>query len=157
MIVFFRYNFIGDNVNKDNRKIIFNKLFNVYIKTRLIILILMILASFILPSTSTLYNTVFELFDNEHYLNIAKNGYQFNYQYAFFPLTAILIKTLSPLGFVILNQVVVFFTGYLLYLLSKNIFQTKNPYFASLLWLVSPISVFTALFYSEALFVFLTL
>ena len=140
-----------------NKNMSIKKIFAIYIKTRLVLLTLMIFASFILPSTSALYKTIFELFDNEHYLNIAKNAYQFNYQYAFFPLTAILIKILSPPGFIIINQLFVFLTGYLLYLLSKNIFQAKNPYFASLLWLVSPISVFTGLFYSEALFVFLTL
>lgn len=151
---FLSYNFIGDNMNNINDiKVILKK----YIKTRLLLIILIITASIILPYTDNIYNTVFELFDNEHYLNIAKNGYQHNYEYAFFPLTAIIIKFFGKIGFIIINQLCVIASGYLLYLLSKNTFKTKNHYFATTLWFISPIAIFTCMFYSEALFIFLTL
>lgn len=137
---------------KDENKIAIRKILLLYIKTRLVLLIIMTLLSFIFPSINAL-----RLFDNEHYLNIAKNGYVFDYQYAFFPLTALLIKYLGKAGFIIINQICVIASGYLLYLLSKKVFNQKALYFPSTLWFLSPISVFTCLFYSEALFVFLTL
>lgn len=144
-------------MNNTNNKIAIKKVLNIYIKTRLVLILLMILASFILPKINTLYDNIFELFDNEHYLTIAKNGYQFNYQYAFFPLTSILIKYLGKIGFILINQLCTIASGYLLYLISKNIFNHKAPYFASVLWFISPISLFTCMFYSESLFIFLTL
>lgn len=139
----------------DKRKTIKNILM-IYLNTRLVILILMILANSILPSTSVLYDNVFELYDNEHYLSIAENGYIHKYQYAFFPLTSMLVKLLSKPGFLIANQLFVIITGFLLYSLSTKNFKLQNPLFVTALWFISPISVFTCMFYSEALFVFLT-
>lgn len=130
----------------------------IYIITRIILLIILILAEVLLQNKiNTRYNHVLELFDNEHYLNIAKNGYTYMYELAFFPLTSILIRYLGKIGFIILNQICVICAGYLLYLISDKILKKENKYFATILFLISPISVFTTMFYSETLFIFLTL
>ena len=97
------------------------------------------------------------MYDNEHYLNIATNGYTYMHELAFFPLTSLLIRCLGRIGFLLLNHICVFFSGFLFYLISKNIYQKEDNYWASILYFISPLSIFTCMFYSEAVFVFLTL
>lgn len=142
--------------NYDKQKRIL-EILKIFLTTRLVLIILMVLSNIILQSSHNLYKNVFELFDNEHYLSIAKNGYLFNMQFAFFPLTPFLIRVFSKIGFIIINQIFTILTGYLLYLLSKDVFKEKDTLFATVLWFISPISIFTCMFYSETLFVFLTL
>ena len=142
-----------NNSYKSNK---FWNILKIFLCTRLILILLMIIANYLLPHTTTLYNSVFGLFDNEHYLNIAKYGYLHNMEFAFFPLTPLLIRVLSKWGFIIINHIITFATGYLLYLLSKNIFKKEDTLFPTILWFISPISIFTCMFYSEGLFVFLT-
>lgn len=133
-------------------------IFKLYIITRIILLILMVVAEFLLKyKFDSQYHHVFELFDNEHYLNIANNGYISMFELAFFPLTPLLIRYLGKVGFIILNQVCVILSSCILYLISDRILKKDDKYFATLLFLVSPISVFTGMFYSESLFIFLTL
>lgn len=134
------------------------KITKIYLITRIVLLIFILIAEFILPSSTIYkYQYIFDLFDNEHYLNIANNGYTYMYELAFFPLTPLLIRYLGKIGFIILNQVCTILSAYLLYLISDKILKKENKYFASILFLVSPISIFTCMFYSEALFIFLTL
>lgn len=133
------------------------KIFKIYVITRIILVIFMLFGEFMLSSKSIEYHHIFELFDNEHYLNIANNGYTYMHELAFFPLTPLLIRYLGKIGFIILNQVCVFLSGYILYLISDKILKKEDSYFATLMFLISPISVFTCLFYSEAIFIFLTL
>lgn len=136
----------------------FKYILKLYLITRIILVILLILSEFALSNRSLgIYHHVFDLFDNEHYLNIAKYGYMNNSEYAFFPLTSLLIRYLGKIGFMILNQICVFCSGILLYLISDKIFKNKNNYFATFLYFISPISIFTCMFYSEGLFLFLTI
>lgn len=135
----------------------YRRIFNYFIFTRICLLILLFIAEIILSKTNfSVYDDVFELFDNVHYLNIAKYGYIKEYQYAFFPLTPLLIRFLGRAGFIILNQILVYAAGYLLYLIAKDVFKKENPFNIPLLYFISPIAVFTCMFYSEALFMFLT-
>lgn len=133
------------------------KIIEIYLITRIILIIFMLLGEFILSNKAIQYHHVFELFDNEHYLNIANKGYTYMYELAFFPLTPLLIRYLGKIGFIILNQICVILSAFLLYLISDKILNKENKYFASILFLVSPISIFTCMFYSEAIFIFLTL
>jgi len=134
------------------------KLFIYYLITRICLVAIMFLAEFIISNTdNSEYNDVMILFDNIHYLNIAKYGYAIEYLYAFFPLTPLLIRYLGKVGFILLNQVLVFGSSYLLYLIAKEVFKKENPFYPALLFLISPIAVFTCMFYSEALFIFLTI
>ena len=133
------------------------KIFNYFIFTRICLLILLFIAEIILSKTDySEYNNVLDLFDNIHYLNIAKFGYTYDYQYAFFPLTPLLIRALGKVGFIILNQLCAYATGYIFYLIARDIFKKEEPFNVPLLYFVSPIAVFTCMFYSESLFMFLT-
>jgi len=118
---------------------------------------MMIIFNFILPNGNSIYSSIFGIFDNEHYLNIAFNGYKNNYEYAFFPLTPLLIRYLGKWGYLIFNQLLVVLSTYLLYLINKSIFKEKDSKFLLVLFLISPISVFTCMFYTESLFLFLTI
>ena len=144
-------------IKKKDTEVI-NKLFKMFIITRIVLVVLLILSEIFL-STNDLskYKHVFDLFDNEHYLNIAKYGYVYNYQYAFFPLTPLLIKYLGKCGFIILNQVCVFLTGYLFYIISDKFYKKEKNFYVPLCYFISPISVFTCMFYSEGIFLFITI
>jgi len=144
--------------NKEKKIDSIKYLLKIFLITRIVLVIFMVFFNFLLSNDiSGQYNGVFSLFDNEHYLNIAINGYMYEYQYAFFPLTPLLIRYLGKLGFLFLNQICVLLSGYLLYLISDKIFKNDKPCSASVLFFISPISIFTCMFYSEALFIFLTI
>jgi len=133
-------------------------IFKLYLITRIILILLMVISEFALSSgISSIYYHVFDLFDNEHYLNIAKFGYTKEFEYAFFPLIPLLIRYLGKIGFLFFNQIWVFCSGFLLYLISDKIFKMKENYYPTLLYFISPISIFTCMFYTEGLFLFLTI
>lgn len=144
-------------MDENNRKDVIKWIVKWYLITRCGLVLMMIVFNFLLPSGSSIYSNIFEIFDNEHYLNIAINGYQSNYLYAFFPLTPLLIRYLGKWGFLVLNQLLVVMSGYLLYLISKDIFKEKENLWVVFLFLISPISVFTCMFYTEGIFLFLTI
>ena len=147
------------NVHTKSQVVInpYKKIFFYFLFTRICLLVLLFFAEFILSKTDySVYDDVLILFDNLHYLNIAKYGYIYAEQFAFFPLTPLLIRFLGKTGFIILNQILVYVTGYLFYLISKDVFKKENPFYVTLLYFISPIAVFTCMFYSEALFMFLT-
>jgi len=100
--------------------------------------------------------------DGGHYLGIAKSGYLYPFQYAFFPLFPLLIRIVSPFlggnflasGLVLSNffliLALVFF--FKLCRLDFNLDITKK---ALIFLLIFPTSFFLAAVYSESLFLFL--
>lgn len=145
-------------VDKENNKDVLKKIFKMFLITRIILVIFLIVAEVVLSNADiSQYKHVFDLFDNEHYLNIANNGYTYMHEFAFFPLTPLLIRCLGKTGFLILNQVFVFLSGFLMYLISKDIYKKEDVYWPTIFFFISPISIFTCMFYSEALFIFLTI
>ena len=128
-----------------------------YLITRIVLAVLMIVFKFLLPIIPNEYSNIFMLYDNQYYIGIAKDGYTDDLNYAFFPLVPLLIRYLGQVGFFILNQILTIASGYLLYIIDKDIFKNKDNYRLVILWLVSPISIFTMMFYTEGLFIFLTL
>lgn len=123
--------------------------------SRIIIVILTLL--FLAAMNKMDIDFYLNLMDNEHYLAIANSGYSIYYQYAFFPLIPILIRILGKIGFLILNQVLVLLSAYLIYYIDKEIFKNDKNIFPVLFWLLSPITSFSFAFYTEPLFIFLTL
>lgn len=100
-------------------------------------------------------------FDSEHYLKIAKEGYNAQTT-AFFPLYPLLIKTLSilttlPLEYsgIIISNMFFLFALFMLYkLLSLD--NEENFYTIALLTF-SPITIYFLSIYTESLFLFLTI
>ena len=152
-------NIIKKNIIKEeSKKDVLKNILKIFLITRIVLVIFLVLSEIFLSNFDiSIYKHVFDLFDNEHYLNIANNGYTSMHEFAFFPLTPLLIRYLGKIGFLILNQVCVFFSGYIFYLISKNIYEKDDYYWVTILYFISPISIFTCMFYSEALFVFLTI
>lgn len=145
-------------IKRETKKEVLKKILKMFLITRIVLVIFLVLSEIFLSNyDASIYKHVFDLYDNEHYLNIANNGYMYMHEFAFFPLTPLLIRYLGKIGFLLLNQICVFFSGYIFYLLSKSIYENEDKYWVTLLYFISPISVFTCMFYSEALFVFLTL
>ena len=97
-----------------------------------------------------------KLFDCEHYINIAKNGYTQPMEYAFFPLLPLIIRYFGIFGTCIINQIAVIGTTYFIYKIAEEQFHI-DPVLACRIWLVSPISMFTILPYTEPLFIFFTI
>ena len=150
--------FTSNNNGKIEDKEYFNKIFKIFLVTRIVLVIFLVLSEVVLSNSDiSKYKHVFELFDNEHYLNIAKYGYKKEFQYAFFPLTPLLIRYFGKFVFLIVNQVCVFLSGYLLYLITSKFYKNEKNYYPALFYFISPIAIFTVMFYSEALFIFFTL
>lgn len=145
------------DIKKDDKEY-FKKILKIFLITRIILVIFLVLSEVVLSNTDiSKYKHVFELFDNEHYLNIAKYGYEKEFQYAFFPLTPLMIRYLGKFGFLLINQVCVFLSGYLLYLIVSKFYDKEKSYYPALFYFISPIAIFTVMFYSEGLFIFFTL
>lgn len=96
------------------------------------------------------------LFDCEHYINIAKNGYTQLMEYAFFPLIPLIIRCFGAFGTCIINQIAVIGTTYFIYKIAEEQFKI-DPVLTCKLWIVSPISMFTIIPYTEPLFLFFTI
>lgn len=92
------------------------------------------------------------LWDNEHYVSIAQNGYVLEWQTAFFPVIPLLIRLIGQTGVIILNQVVLLATMFLLDELSD-----KKNYYVTDLFIMLPVSFFSLTLYTETLLCFLTL
>lgn len=109
---------------------------------------------------------LFFRWDSGWYLSIAQNGYEFvsgqESRAGFFPLYPLLVKTFSYLfvdirltGFIISNLALLFAATYLYRLM---LVETKDDSIASktvLFMLISPLSFFFSIFYTEGLFIFL--
>lgn len=129
-----------------------NKLLNIFLISRIPLLIFLIIELFLKRET-----TVLNFYDAEHYLWIAKFGYTKDYLYAFFPLYPILIKTFSSIFFsyqiagLIISNVCSFLSLIIFNKLIPKDYKNKKI----IIFLFSPILVFTSIIYTESLFIFL--
>lgn len=104
--------------------------------------------------------SIFTIYDVEHYINIAKNGYSSSLLYAFFPLFPLLIKALHiivpsfDLAALLISNFFSFFSILILYYLVKENRYKKLIIFS---FIFSPILVFNMIGYTESLYLFLTL
>lgn len=155
------YGHLGIMKNKRNRRFMTKKevtteILKYYVITRIVLIFIMLLNNYILPINYPEFPSIFYVFDGQHYLNIAANGYISDYLYAFFPVVPLLIRYLGGAGFLILNQVCVLLTAYLLYLIGDKHLKLKDPLVPVKFFFISPISIMTMVYYTEALFMFLT-
>lgn len=109
---------------------------------------------------------IFNIFDGEHYLNIAMNGYSEEALFAFFPLVPMVIRFLSLFGgetiAVILFVILMLFLSCLnilyIYKLGKNLgYSDERISTIETIYIFSPIMVWNTLVYTETIQVFLTL
>ena len=100
------------------------------------------------------------IFDTNHYIEIAKNGYTEDTLYAFFPLFPLLLRLLHTIipsyeiEALLLSNLFSFLSTLILY----NLIKTKKQRIPAItLFLFSPILVFNTIGYTESLYIFLTL
>ncbi len=123
-----------------------------------------------LPFISGIYQHNFLLwswanFDGEHYLRIAKFGYQTvagQSEYAFFPLFPLLIKALGTIflgDYYLAAHVIVSlaFLGFVYYLVEWTKLFRQRPWSVLLPELLFPGAIFLVSIYTEPVFLFLTI
>ena len=91
--------------------------------------------------------TVLQFMDGENYIDIANNGYNKKYLYAFFPLIPLLIRYFGIYFVFILNNILV--------LLSAILLKKEYNESTALLFLLSPIQIYCSILYTESIFIFL--
>ena len=98
------------------------------------------------------------IYDEIHYCNIAHNGYTSEEQLAFFPLLPIIIKIFGYYGTLIINSIATILGAIIIdKLLIKNDKDEKTRTLTIFCFFISPISIFTILSYTEALFFLFTI
>ena len=103
--------------------------------------------------------SILELYDSEHYLTMAKNGYVTDNLYAFFPLYPLVIKGISfiiPSGQIVgmlISNVCAFLSILVLHELTKD----KKNYGNLMCLIFSPILAYSSMVYTESMFMLLTL
>ncbi len=104
------------------------------------------------------YSAILELFDANHYINIALYGYYHDSVSAFFPLFPLIIRYLGKIGAIVVNNLC--FLGSLLILdklIAVDSNEETNKTIILMTFALSPIGFFSMILYTESIFVFLTL
>ena len=109
----------------------------------------------IMALTPTPFLEIWGLFDTEHYRLIAASGYNEDIT-VFFPVIPLLIRYISDVGLVILNNIAFFFSLVLIKYILKDHYNFKE--YGTIIGILafSPQSFFSMLEYTESLFFLLT-
>lgn len=101
--------------------------------------------------------SIVELYDSIHYINIAKYGYAEPFLYAFFPMYPVLIKALTyiipsyEVSGLLISNVCSFLSVIIINKLTKNNFWNITTF------IFTPILAYTSIIYTESIFMLLTL
>ena len=125
-------------------KIDYYKIILAFLLSRLFFLI-------IIKIVNTDFETVCSLFDAEHYRYIADTGYT-EPMTAFFPIVPILIRIFGDTGIIIINNTAFLISMFILYELLD-----EKQVFPLYVYTFSPISFYSMIEYTEALFMFFTI
>lgn len=109
--------------------------------------------SIILASGSSI-RAVCTLWDNEHYIAIAQNGYSNIFQTAFFPFIPLIIRFLGKKGLLLINQVAFLIS---MFILDELTYHEEKDFYVMEFFAFSPIGFFTMMLYTESLLFFFTL
>lgn len=133
-----------------NNKASIKKLLIIFLLSRILMIIFLIVKKDL---------SIFELYDSEHYINMAKYGYQESFLYAFFPLYPLLIKVFKIFipSYQIAGALISNLCSFLSLLLLNELTKEKKNSDNLICFLFSPILAFTSIVYTESLFMFLTL
>ena len=138
-----------ETINSNNKSSI-KKLLLIFLLSRILMIIFLIIKKDL---------SIFELYDSEHYINMAKYGYQESYLYAFFPLYPILIKIFKIFipSYQIAGALISNICSFLSLLIINDLTKEKDNLNNIVCFLFSPILAFTSIVYTESLFMLLTL
>lgn len=138
-----------NNLKKDTNKTNLKLIIVIFLLSRLPLLIYMIIKKDISIITS---------FDGNSYISIAKNGYITEKLCAFFPLYPLLIRLLNTIihsyeisGFIISN-----ICSFMSLIIINKIIEKDNLH-NNMIFIFSPILIYSMIVYTESIFMFLTL
>ena len=132
-----------------------NGLFSEYREIILLFLVSRVLFGIIMILAPTPFFDVFGMFDTLSYRYIAAHGYTDELS-VFFPVIPLLIRFITDIGVVILNNVAFFFSLVLLRWLLRDHYKMKDYNTVLGILTVSPQAFFSMLEYTESLFFLLT-
>lgn len=145
------------SINNENDR----KMINKYFLFSRINIVLIFLIIHIIGQASI--DNFFYNFDSEHYMNIATRGYKYMAEAAFFPLFPIVCRGLlalinHPIIVILFNNTITYFIGIAIYNLSKEFYSDNINIsrYSAKFWYLSPISIYTAVPYTESLFCLLS-
>ena len=115
-----------------------------------------ILFILVLLITQRPYAEVLGLFDAEHYRDIAQFGYYVDGVTVFFPVVPLLLRFTGSAGLIVINQIAYIASLYYLKRIVLKFATETRAVLVLALAAVSPLSLFTSIEYTEALFFFLT-
>ncbi|MCQ2502397.1 MAG: hypothetical protein MJ084_01390 [Saccharofermentans sp.] len=124
------------------KKAKYTDIISLFIISRIVYLVIMLLSGF--PLATTLQS-----FDAEFYLNIARNGYSSIQSTAFFPLFPMVIRFTTLYGALLINNLAFLASLFILKKLGSNTWVLA-------VFALGPMGFFSMLLYTESLFFFFT-
>lgn len=116
-----------------------------------------------IPDNIPRWAVLFSRWDAVHFINIARFGYQHEYQYAFFPMYPMILSLFSKWGLdamvtigLLANTVFHYLSFLALKRIVHHVYPTVNPKHLIRLHYLSPATIFFVSLYSESLFAFLS-
>jgi hypothetical protein len=102
------------------------------------------------------FMNVCKLFDNNYYIEIANNGYttELIRNTAFFPIIPLIIRCFGQIGCIFINNIAFLLSAILI---NDLLGKTNNNKKTLFIYIMSPISFFTMMLYTEALYLLLTI
>ena len=121
-----------------------------YLISRLFLIILLIIKGDL---------SILELYDGEHYIEMARAGYSSPFLYAFFPMYPLLIRIINIIipSYQISGALISNISSFLSILLLNKLTKDKDNKFNILCFIFSPILAYTSIVYTESIFMLLTI
>ena len=103
--------------------------------------------------------SILELYDGQHYIEMARAGYSSQFLYAFFPMYPLLIKLLNIIipSYQISGTLISNICSFLSLLLLNKMTKEKENKLNLICFIFSPILAYTSIVYTESLFMLLTI
>ena len=121
-----------------------------------VVFMCIITAFAVMSEHGSLTEYIKHLFDNEHYIAIARDGYSISnsddaLRVCFFPLIPLLIRFLGIYGTIAVNGIAFLLNSVLIYFLAKNDYKTDKAQYAAYAYILSPLHLFSVMCYTETL------
>ena len=133
-----------------NNKIDLKTILICYLISRLFLIIFLIIKGDL---------SILELYDGEHYIEMARAGYSSPFLYAFFPMYPLLIRIINIIipSYQISGALISNISSFLSILLLNKLTKDKDNKFNILCFIFSPILAYTSIVYTESIFMLLTI
>lgn len=131
-----------------------------FVKNNKDVLVLFLLAKIIsvvifLISHHSFYE-VLSLYDGEHYISIANNGYSSPMLTAFFPVVPLLIRYIGQIGVVIVNNLAFLVSLLVINKLLTKYYKSSEAFWVTFALAVGSLGFFSSILYTESLYFMLT-